>query len=135
MTLVDAGPLVAILDRADRDHKRCVQALAGLVGPLFTTCPAFTEAMHLIGSRAGWRAQQKLWQFTLRKELEIVEIEERTMLRSYELMRKYSDLPMDLADATLVAFAEAHHITQVFTLDKDFRVYRLHGRKAFQIVP
>jgi len=91
--------------------------------------------MHLIGARAGWRAQQKLWRFALRQELEIVEIEERAMLRSYELMRKYSDLPMDLADATLVAFAEAHRITQVFTLDKDFRVYRLHGRKAFDIVP
>jgi len=133
--LVDTGPLVAVLDRADRDHKRCVQALAGLVGPMWTTWPTFTEAMHLIGARAGWRGQHKLWQFAIRKELEIVEVDERAMLRSYELMRKYSDLPMDLADATLVAFAEAHRITQVFTLDKDFRVYRLHGRKAFDIVP
>ena len=135
MILVDAGPLVALLDRADRDHRRCVQALAGLVGPMLTTWSTFTEAMHLIGSRTGWRGQQKLWRFVLRKELEIVEVYERTMLRSYELMRKYSDLPMDLADATLVAFAEAHRITRVFTLDKDFRVYRLHGRKAFDIVP
>jgi len=135
VTLVDAGPLVALLDRADRDHRRCVEALRGLVGPMLTTWPAFTEAMHLIGSRADWRAQQKLWRFAIRKELEIVEVDERAMLRSYELMRKYSDLPMDLADATLVAFAEAQRITQVFTLDKDFRVYRLHGRKAFEIVP
>ena len=135
MILTDAGPLVAVLDRADRDHRRCVRALAGLVGPMWTTWPTFTEAMHVIGSRAGWRAQQKLWRFVLRQELHIVEIEERAMLRSYELMRKYSDLPMDLADATLVAFAEAHRITQVFTLDRDFRVYRLHGRRAFEIVP
>ncbi len=102
---------------------------------MLTTWPVFTEAMHVIGARAGWRAQQKLWRFALRQELEIVQIEECAMLRAYELMRKYSDLPMDLADATLVAFAEAHRITQVFTLDKDFRVYRLHGRKAFEIVP
>jgi hypothetical protein len=62
-------------------------------------------------------------------------LESGLLRRARELMRRYRDLPMDLADATLVAFAEAHRITQVFTLDKDFRVYRLHGRRAFDIVP
>jgi predicted nucleic acid-binding protein len=50
-------------------------------------------------------------------------------------MTRYADLPMDLADATLVALAEERADRRVFTLDSDFQVYRLHGRKRFEIVP
>jgi predicted nucleic acid-binding protein len=51
------------------------------------------------------------------------------------LMSRYRTLPMDLADASLVALAEARGLTTVFTLDQDFRVYRLPGGKAFTLVP
>ncbi len=135
MTLVDAGPLVAILDRNDMGHRRCVKIVASLPAPLVTTWPAFTEAMYLVGQRGGWTAQDGLWRLVLRGTLAVHSLESGPLRRARELMRRYRDLPMDLADATLVAFAEAHRITQVFTLDKDFRVYRLHGRKAFEIVP
>ncbi len=135
MTLVDAGPLVAILDRNDVGHRRCVKIVASLAAPLVTTWPAFTEAMYLVGQRGGWTAQEGLWRLVLRGTLAVHSLESGQLRRARELMRRYRDLPMDLADATLVAFAEAHRITQVFTLDKDFRVYRLHSRKAFDIVP
>ena len=135
MTLVDAGPLVAILNRNDVGHRRCVEIVASLAAPLATTWPAFTEAMYLVGKRGGWTAQEGLWRLVLRGTLVVHSLESVQLRRARELMRRYRDLPMDLADATLVAFAEAHRITQVFTLDKDFRVYRLHGRKAFDIVP
>lgn len=135
MTLVDAGPLVAILDGGDVGHHRCVNIVGSLAAPLVTTWPAFTEAMYLVGQRGGWTAQDGLWRLVLRGTLIIHSLENGELRRARELMRRYRDLPMDLADATLVAFAEAHRITQVFTLDKDFRVYRLHGRKAFTIVP
>ncbi|MBI4582267.1 MAG: hypothetical protein HY718_21415, partial [Planctomycetes bacterium] len=55
--------------------------------------------------------------------------------RMRELMRKYRDLPMDLADASLVALAEALNRRQVFTLDGDFQVYRFRDREAFRLVP
>jgi hypothetical protein len=45
--LVDAGPLIALLDRDDRDHERCVETLSGLTGPMLTTWPAVTEAIYL----------------------------------------------------------------------------------------
>lgn len=135
MTLVDAGPLVAILNRNDVGHLRCVKIVASLAAPLVTTWPAFTEAMYLVGRRGGWTAQEGLWRLVLRGTLVVHSLENGQLRRARELMRRYRDLPMDLADATLVAFAEAQRITQVFTLDKDFRVYRLHGRKAFDIVP
>lgn len=50
-------------------------------------------------------------------------------------MAMYADLPMDLADATLIAYAEEHAQRRIFTLDSDFQVYRLYGRQRFEIVP
>ena len=51
------------------------------------------------------------------------------------LMEKYVDRPMDLADASLVAAAETQRLHRVFTLDSDFRVYRINGTTAFDVVP
>ncbi len=51
------------------------------------------------------------------------------------LMEKYRDLPMDLADASLVATAEAMNLRQILTIDSDFHVYRIHGKDAFEVLP
>lgn len=50
-------------------------------------------------------------------------------------MKRYADRPMDLADATLVALAEERKLTRIFTLDADFRIYRIKGRKRFEVIP
>lgn len=135
MTLTDAGPLVALIDADEADHEVCKFALGSLRLPLITTWPAFTEAMYLL-SRAGGRAgQEALWKLTLTDRLDIVDLSRAALERSAQLMAKYADLPMDLADATLVAFAEEQGHRRVFTLDSDFGVYRLHGRQRFEIVP
>ncbi len=60
MILVEAGPLIAVLDADDADHAVCTKALEQLSEPLLTTCPAFTEAIYLLGDRAGWLAQELL---------------------------------------------------------------------------
>jgi uncharacterized protein len=135
MTIVGAGPLIALLDRDDQDHAACVAAAPKLSGPLLTTWPAITEAMYLMGSRVGWTGQEHLWSLVLREDLRIATLDAAGLARARELMQKYRDLPMDLADATLVALAEKLNLTQIFTLDDDFRTYRLHGRKSFRIVP
>lgn len=134
MTLVDAGPLVALLDRDEPDHERCRDVVRSLSGPLLTTWPAFTEAMYLLGS-AGWPAQEGLWRLVLRGDLALAESTKTQLERARVLMEKYRDVPMDLADATLVAVAETRHLHRIFTLDRDFRTYRLEGRRAFEIVP
>ena len=135
MILVDAGPLIAILDRDDPDHAVCTATLHELRGPLLTTWPAFTEAAYLLGDRIGRIAQDLLWRLVLRDDLILGELDMTALERSRALMEKYRDIPMDLADATLVALAEVHGIKRVFTLDSDFRIYRLKGRKAFEIIP
>ncbi|MEJ7704041.1 MAG: PIN domain-containing protein [Geodermatophilaceae bacterium] len=106
MTLTDAGPLVALIDADEADHQICRVALAGLRPPLLTTWPAFTESMYLL-SRAGGRAgQDALWRLLLTGRLDIADLSRSALERSSRLMAKYADLPMDLADATLVALAE-----------------------------
>jgi len=131
--LTDAGPLVALVDRGEPDHERCANALAKLRGPMLTTWPAFTEAMYLLGDASGWQAQEVLWRLQQRGDL-VVEMPDR-LARAIELMKRYHDLPMDLADATLVALAEERGLGTVFSLDRDFRVYRLARGKLFRVVP
>lgn len=135
MTLTDAGPLVALADQDETAHGRCTAMLPHLSGPLLTTWPAFTEAMYLLGGAGGWPAQAGLWRLWARGDLQIAVPEPGESARAAELMEEYADLPMDLADATLVAVAEARRLTRVFTLDAHFRVYRPRGMGAFDVVP
>jgi uncharacterized protein len=133
--LTDAGPLIALLDRRDNHHARCVEAAEHLVGPMLTTWPALTEAMYLLGAAAGWRAQDPLWALIGGGHVILAETTPAMLARMPDLMRRYSDLPMDLADASLVALAEERHLRQVFTLDADFRVYKSADGKAFELLP
>lgn len=135
MTLTDAGPLVALLDADEADHDRCSEALDLLRLPLLTTWPAFTEAIYLIGRGGGWTAQKALWQLVLREDLVIARPSKSATERAALLMEKYADRLMDLADATLVALAEERGDKRIFTLDADFGIYRLEGRRRFEIVP
>jgi uncharacterized protein len=134
VTLTDAGALIALLDRSDADHAACAAAAARLPRPMITTWPAFTEAMHMLG-RIGWRAQQRLWLLHERGELELIELDASGAARARELMERYRSIRMDLADATLVALAEVRGLRQVFTLDGEFRVYRVNGRTPFEVLP
>ena len=100
-----------------------------------TTWPAFTEAMYIAGRAAGWRAQEVLWRWIASGALVVHDLTPRMVARMPVLMERYSDLPMDLADASLVALAEERRLRQVFTLDSDFRVYRLPTGEPFELVP
>jgi predicted nucleic acid-binding protein len=102
---------------------------------MLTTWPVFTEAMYLLGDARGWNAQRALWQMIERNGLEIATLEANHLARTRALMEKYRDTPMDIADATLVAVAEARSLKRIFTLDSDFEVYRYRGRELFEIVP
>jgi predicted nucleic acid-binding protein len=91
--------------------------------------------MHLLNNVGGHFAQDVLWSYILDGLVAIHESssEERTRMR--ELMAKYKDTPMDLADASLVAAAEVLGLRRIFTVDSDFVVYRLPGKQSFEIVP
>lgn len=132
--LVDTGPLVALIDADEDDHDLCRRALSGLSAPLLTSWPVVTEAMFLLHDAAGWRAQRLLWDLIRTRELEVVDLSP-LVDRVIELMRKYADQPMSLADASIVAIAETRNVKTVFTLDSDFSVYRYRGKEPFRVVP
>jgi uncharacterized protein len=132
--LVDAGPLVALIDRSDRHHRDCREALAGIADPLDTVWSAFTEAMYLLRSSA--RAQRALWDMLGLGGVQLLELGMDDCPRMRELMWKYRDLPMDLADAALVRVAERERIRQIFTVDRrDFGIYRPYRLGRFEILP
>lgn len=134
MILVDAGPLVALIHADDRHHVLCRSVFESLREPITTAWPAFTEAMYLLSFSA--RAQDALWQFVLRQILGLAALDEKDAPRMQKLMRKYRDLPMDLADAALVTVAERDGIPRIFTLDqKHFRVYRPARIGHFALLP
>jgi uncharacterized protein len=135
VTLTDAGPLIALIDAGEPDHERCRAALDRLALPMQTTWPAFTEAIYLLGRAAGWPGQDALWRLVEREALVLATLDPSLVARSAELMHDYRDHPMDLADATLVALAEAEHHATIFTLDSHFRAYRLHGRRHLHMIP
>jgi hypothetical protein len=135
MTLCDAGPLIAIIDADEPDHDACLAALDELALPLVTTWPAFTEAMYLLGQAGGIDGQRALWSLVRTDRLILADLSAKAVARAAQLMEKYADRPMDLADATLIALAEEDGHRRVFSLDSDFHIYRIRGRQRFDVVP
>lgn len=132
--LVDAGPLVALIDRGDPYHQECVSTYGILRDPLRTVWPAFTESMYLL--RASAHAQRSLWEMIDIGSLGFLELGPDDFPRMRELMWKYRDLPMDLADAALVRVAEREGLRRIFTIDRhDFEIYRPHRFGRFEILP
>ena len=116
------------------DHHACRTVLEGLEGPLVSTEAVVTEASHLLsGSPGGIPA---CVDFFLRMEVRLVPMTRELLLRCKELTARYANVPMDFADATLVATAEETGIRDIFTLDRrGFSTYRLGKNQAFRIVP
>ena len=134
-TLIDAGPLVAVLNRNDDYYAECLRLFRSLDRPFYTTLPVLGEAMYLLGKRVGWAAQEGLWKLILHGDVVIEHPSPSELVRMSELMSKYSDLPMDFADASLVALAERLSLDRIFTVDRrDFSTYRLHGKKSFTVI-
>jgi hypothetical protein len=132
--LVDAGPLIALIHADDIHHQRCREVLASLREPMTTVWPAVTEAMDLLGFSAI--AQDTLWEILESDALYVADLAESDYPRMRELMKKYRDLPMDLADAALVRVAERESIRRIFTIDRrDFEIYRPHDIRRFEILP
>lgn len=91
--------------------------------------------MYLLGKAVGFAGQEKLWQFALTKAIDIAAVSGDALIRMADLMGKYRDLPMDLADASLLVVAEERRLNSIFTLDGDFRIYRLADGTALEVLP
>ena len=130
--LVDASALIALLDRDDAAHERCVETLKGIRDPLVTVWPALTEAMHLLADTP--RGQDALCDMVSDDALRLIPLEAPDLARVKQLMEKHRDLPMDFADAALVCAAEREQITRIVTFDRHFEIYRLPRRARFTVL-
>jgi predicted nucleic acid-binding protein len=131
--LVDASALVALLDRDDAEHDRCIETFKRIRDPLATVWPALTEAMHLLAETR--RGPDALCDMVTDGALKLLQLETPDLSRIKALMQKYRDLPMDFADAALVRAAERDSLTRIVTFDDHFTVYRLPRRTKFTVLP
>jgi uncharacterized protein len=133
--LTDTGPIVALVNANDPNHLQAQAALRRLPKrPLLTTWPCFTEAMYLLHRAGGHAAQAVAWDYVIDGLVRLHELTEPDRLRMRTLMAQYADTPMDLADASLIVTAEGMGLRQIFTLDRDFYIYRMFDGSMLEVI-
>ena len=128
--LLDTGPLFAYLSKNDAQHAWAVTQFAAIQVQVLTCEAVLTETAYLISRRGG--SVDALWSFLRRGMVRIAFCLEPEFESVAALMRRYVDVPMDLADACLVRMSELNRDCRVLTTDKDFKFYRRFGR---QVIP
>ncbi len=130
--ILDSGPLVAYFDASEEHHAWCARHFESIRPPMLSCEAALVEAMYLISSRGG--KVERILEF-LRDGIIKIPFQLETEAEAVAaLMRRYADLPMDLADACLVRMSEKKQNVRVFTLDCDFKIYRRHGRQTIPLI-
>ncbi len=129
--LIDTGAILALLDRDDEWHERAVATFRTLRLPLATSAAVLAELFHVLGPQK----QAAAWEFLGSGAVTTSPIGDDDLPAIETLMGKYRDRPMDFADATLVRLAQRETLTTVFTVDDDFLVYRIDGRRRFLVLP
>jgi predicted nucleic acid-binding protein len=132
--LLDAGALVALLDRSHELHAACALSLDEWKGPVISTEAVLEEAAQLLGGVAG--GTRTCIDFFLAGGAVLVPPSAASLRRVRDLLVRHADLSMDYADAALVALAEELDTNVVLTTDRrGFGAYRLYGRRGFRILP
>jgi uncharacterized protein len=130
----DTGPILALINRHDQFHESCAQVVDSIPFPLFTVWPVVVEAHYLI-QRYGGPADVVL-HWVQAGHVRIMDLRGPEIRRMRHLLRKYGNLPMDLADAALVAACEKTKIRRIFTTDRrDFFIYRPVHIEHFELIP
>lgn len=133
MIIVDTGFWLALANRADRFHGLACRVLENLDQSLITTWPVLTETCHLLLQRLGSQAELRFIDAVAAGSSELFDLEARHWPRIRELMASYADLPMDLADASLVVLAETLGRGDILSTDqRDFGAYRWKQTQPFR---
>lgn len=130
--LIDSGPLIALFDASDKYHSKAVEFIKSNQHPIITTIASITETLHLLDFNRN--AQIDFLEWVSRGAVEVQGIENDDFTRLKELTEKYRDLPMDFADSCLVLLAEKLSINTIATIDRDFSIYRIKGKKKFKVI-
>lgn len=128
--LIDAGPFIALFDADDNEHDSVRKFLARQKNVFISTLAVLTEVSHMLDFNV--KAQKDFYEWVMHKGVIVADINQHDIPRIVELTSKYSDAPMDFADATLVITAEKTGIRKIISLDRDFNIYRLPGKEQIQ---
>jgi predicted nucleic acid-binding protein len=130
--IIDSGPLIALFDKDDHFHQKAIEFIKSFNGQLFSNYAVITEVSHLLDFSVTVQIDFLQWVFD--GGIKIEEITTDDLLRIIELTEKYSDLPMDFADASLVVLCERMKIRNIASVDSDFGIYRTREKKTFKNV-
>ena len=132
--IMDTGPWVALIDRSEGKHNQSVEWFRQFEGDIFSSEAVLTEVLYLLNSSC--KAQLAAFDFVLNGAITIVPSDLESLRKAKKLMAKYSDVPMDYADATLVCLADDLSIPHVVTFDvRGFGIYRFSLKRPFMILP
>jgi uncharacterized protein len=133
MIIVDTGAFLSLFNKRDTYHAIAQQAFRTLSEPLITTYPVITETSYLLAQLVNHSVQRNFLKSICQNAFEVFQIEQNHLERMVELMERYADLPMDLADASLVVLAEHLEHGRLLTVDRrDFNTYRWSNTHPFQ---
>jgi predicted nucleic acid-binding protein len=133
MVIVDTGFWLALADRQDTYHKSAKNKLKEIDEPLITTWCVVTETCYMLLKRKGVAAQVSFMMSISNESFEVFDLQSEHAQRIAQLMQQYSNLPMDLADASLVILAEALGHGRILSVDyRDFNAYRWKNNQPFQ---
>jgi predicted nucleic acid-binding protein len=131
--LLDAGVIVALLDRSERFHRQCAEAARKLDAPLVTCEAVITESCYLVRNLPG--ASEAIIANVAEGIFQIPFQLSREAVALRPILRKYQDRAIDLADACLIHLANEFETGDILTLDKDFEIYRWGRNRTFQLLP
>ena len=131
-TIADSGPLIALFEPAERNHARVRGFIENYAGALLTTWPVLTEVGHMLGHSVD--RQLAFLEWVERGGVEVTTPGAGAVSLIRQLSEKCRDLPMDIADGSLIVLALESGVRDILTLDRDFDVYRLPDRSRFNNV-
>ena len=133
MVIADTGFWIALANPKDDDHDAAVQAMQKIREPLITTWPVIAETCHLLLTRIGNHSQISFIERLIAEDFQVFDLPLNTAPRIAYLIRQYGDLPMDLADASLVVLAEQLGHGRILSVDqRDFNTYRWKNYEPFE---
>ena len=121
-TIINSGPIIALFDRDDKYHLKVLNFMKSFNGELITTWAVVTEVTHMLGFNIS--VQLNFLKWIELGAITIYQIEQSELTNIIKMMQKYSDVPMDLADSTLMYVAQKENIENIMSIDSDFDIYR-----------
>lgn len=131
--IIDSGYFIAIFNKTDTHHDRALALREQIKDrPWITTWPVLTEVCHLLSSKSNPSIVEKFIKACQSPNISIYDLGEARLSNIVALMKKYRQLPMDLADASLVLLAEDLENGDIVSTDKrDFETYKWKNHKPF----